>query len=281
MTWQRFGYVCRKASVTLNTQEAFADGINRIENEPGSNLYGDSIHQDSLSRKILDDIAANPNRDDAKKALGIYSKMDVSLYIYEPMQFKRVTIYLTYVTFVFFVLSAIYQLMVVPSFLQAFETFELSIPSHVMFYRDYWHYFVFIVFVLLALSLVIGFTLRGLFKFRLGRENSFVLKFFAFRGIRSSYLKIINVLLYPASPGSRITSQSNIINTHLLEIDNNKMDLAVEMQAILKAEGVKLLSLCERQMRFISVAVALIIVAAIFLFLVSAYSPIFILGETV
>ena len=47
------------------------------------------------------------------------------------------------------------------------------------------------------------------------------------------------------------------------------------------AEMRVLLESCEKQMKYISIAVALIVVAAVFLFLASAYSPIFILGETV
>jgi hypothetical protein len=53
------------------------------------------------------------------------------------------------------------------------------------------------------------------------------------------------------------------------------------MQELIEIEMRVLLESCEKQMKYISVAVALIVVAAVFLFLASAYSPIFILGETV
>lgn len=281
MAWKRFGYICRKASVTLTTQEIAADVISRVENEPACSLYGGSINKNSLSRKILDKLAAVSNKDDAIKALEIYSSMDISLHLPESAQIKRVTTYLTFLTLTFVLISAIYQLFVVPSFMQAFDTFGLSVPSHLMFYRDYWHLFVIVIFVVLALSLVIGYTFRKLFKFNEGRANSLVLRFMAFRGIRASYLSIIDALLYPVGQRGRAIPGNNKVTDHLADIDSSKMDLSVEIQAIIEAEYLTLVKLCERQMRLISIAAALLIVAAIFLFLVSAYSPIFIFGEIV
>jgi type II secretory pathway component PulF len=282
MTWERFGYICRKANKTLNAEESVSECISRIEGEPNSKLYGDRISFDSLCRKILNEVGKATDNTKAKKMLGVYSEIDLSQHLSEPMQFKRVTIYLAYVTFVFFLVSAIYQLKVAPSFLEAFETFEIPIPSHLLFYRDYWQYFVLAISALLTASLIIGFTLRGLFKFKQGRENGLVLRFLAFKGIRKSYLKIIEVLSFPVlSARGYSTSKDSEIITHLTEIENSGMSLAFEMQALIKAEVQSLLNRCERQMRFVSVLVAVIIVAAIFFFLVSAYSPIFVLGETV
>jgi len=191
-------------------------------------------------------------------------------------------IYLAYVTFVFFIVSLIYQLKVAPTFLGAFETFEISIPSHLLFYRDYWLYFMLVISVLLVVSLIIGSTLRGLFKFKQGRENGLVFRFLVFKGIRGSYLKIIEIINFPVlSAHGYAVSKNNEISVHLSDIQNAGLSLAVEMQALIKSEVQLLLSRCERQMRVISVLVAVIVVVAIFFFLVSAYSPIFVLGETV
>ncbi|MBV2128823.1 hypothetical protein [Arsukibacterium indicum] len=101
MAWKRFGYICRKASATLTNEESVAEAISRVENEPACSLYGGSIDKNSLSRKILDKIAAIPNKDEAIKALEIYSKMDMSLHFSEPVKFKRITTYLTILTLTF------------------------------------------------------------------------------------------------------------------------------------------------------------------------------------
>ncbi|WP_045856592.1 hypothetical protein [Teredinibacter purpureus] len=281
MTWERFGYICRKAKGTIKAEESASECISRIESDASCSLYGENISNDSLSRNILNKIKAMSNKE-ATAALDVYGQVDMSQHLAEPMHFKRVTIYLAYVTFVFFVVSAIYQLKVAPSFLEAFETFELSIPSHLIFYRDYWEYFVLVVFALLAMSLIVGFTLRGLFKFKNGLENGIVLRFLAFNGIRESYLTLLDIISYPVSPVvGGVGANASKVTYHLSEIEKTEMDLAVEMKALIKAEVTSLLNRCERQMRFISVVVAVIIISAIFFFLVSAYSPIFVLGETV
>jgi hypothetical protein len=281
MTWERFGYICRKAAGTIKAEEPASECISRIESDENCKLYGDKISQDSLSRIILDKIMAIPNKE-AMAALNTYSQVNMSQYLAEPMQLKRVTIYLAYVTFVFFVASAIYQIKVVPSFLEILETFELSIPSHLIFYRDHWPYFMLFVSATLATSFIIGFTLRDLFKFKAGLENGIILRFLALRGIRESYLRLLEVILYPISPtiGDEAPNASKI-RCHLSEIQKTEMDLAVEMQALIKIEVALLLNRCERQMRLISTTVAVIIILAIFFFLSSAYLPIFALGETV
>lgn len=281
MTWERFGYICRKAKGIIKTEESVSACISRIENDDSCSLYGDKINHDSLSGNILSKIKEMDSKP-AMAALTVYSEIDMSQHLIEPMQFKRVTIYLAYVTFVFFIVSAIYQLQVAPSFFEAFETFELSTPSYLIVYRDYWQYFVLVTSALLAMSLIIGFTLRELFKFKKGIEHGIILRFFAFRGIRASYLWLLAAIEYPVSPVID-DAQSDVskIANHLFEIEKSKMNVAVEMQAIIKSEVRLLVNLCERQMRFISVAVAVMIISAIFIFLLSAYSPIFVLGETV
>lgn len=281
MTWERFGYICRKAKGIIKTEESVSACISRIENDDSCSLYGDKINHDSLSRNILNKIKEMDSKR-AMAALTVYSQIDMSQHLIEPMQFKRVTIYLAYVTFVFFIVSAIYQLQVAPSFLEALETFELSTPTYLIVYRDYWQYFVLVTCALLAMSLIIGFRLRELFKFKNGIEHGIILRFFAFRGIRASYLRLLAAIKYPVSPVID-DAQSDVskIANHLFEIEKSKMNVAVEMQAIIKSEVRLLVNLCERQMRFISVAVAVMIISAIFIFLLSAYSPIFVLGETV
>ena len=59
------------------------------------------------------------------------------------------------------------------------------------------------------------------------------------------------------------------------------MNVAVEMQELLQIEMRFLLEKCELQMKYISILVASVVVSAIFFFLASAYSPIFVLGETI
>lgn len=282
MTWERFGYICRKANDSLQSNESVSECIRRIEKDPGCKFYGSDLLSNGLPRKLLKEMGSIYERDKAKESLKIYSEIRLSEHLSEPMQFKRVFIYLAYVTFIFFMVSAIYQLKVAPTFLEVFDNLEVSIPSHLLFYRDYWKYFVIFIFSILAFGLVAGNTLRDLFSFRRGSESGLILRYFSYRGIRRSYSNILGMLSFPISDDSLLLStDKESISTHLNSIKNSGMNISVEMQEMIKNEMNTLIDLCEKQMRVISVGVAVVVVSAIFFFMVSAYSPIFMLGDAI
>ena len=281
MSWDRFGYICRKANKTLDADTSVSERISTIEKEDACQLYGDALDNRGLTRQILERIGSITDKDQSKKALSVYSQLKVSQYFSEPMQLKRVTIYLAYVTFVFFFISSIYQLKVAPAFLDTYALLETPVPKHLAFYRDYWLFFVFAVFCLLFLALVIGFTLKNTLTFKVGRENGFIMRYLVFRSIRQSYLNLLELLVFPVSSSEETDNQAGDISSHLKNIQNADMDLSVELQVLIKKEVTILLSKCEKQMRLISVLTAIIIVASIFFFLSSAYSPLFILGDSI
>jgi len=282
MSWGRFGYICRRAGVDRQENESVSACLSRVEGDEACEFYGNSISSTSLPRRILKAIGSIENDEQAQQSLDIYKALNLSKHFEEPMRFKRVVAYLSYVIFIFYVVVGIYQLKVAPSFLEAFENFDIQVPSHLTFYQDYWGYIVLLVSVFLISSLLIGSHLRKLFDFELGRENSFIVRFLVFSSIRISYLKVIHILQFPvASDNELVESEIRPILKHLNRIKESKLDISREMQELIEIEMRALLESSEKQMKYISVAVALIVVAAIFLFLASAYSPIFIFGEAV
>lgn len=282
MTWERFGYICRKVSAGIGESESVSSCVARVDKGESCALYGKQLDRFSLPKKILDEIGFFDNKDRALSALNIYQGLNLSEKFEEPMRFKRVVAYLSYVTFVFYIVVGIYQVKVAPTFLNAFEDFELSIPSHLGWYQDYWGYFVLAVSILLISSLVIGHHLRKIFRFDLGIENSLVFRYLIFRSIRASYMKVLDILLFPITHTvEKNSSATSELIKHLQEVEASDMPVAVEMQELLRVEMRFLLEKCEQQMKYISVLVALVVVSAIFFFLASAYSPIFVLGETI
>lgn len=282
MAWEKFGYICRRASVDRQDIESISACLSRIENDNSCGIYGKDIPSNSLPRNILNHIGNIKNESEAQGALDIYKELNLTKQFEEPMRFKRVVAYLSYVTFIFYIVVGIYQLKVAPSFLEAFESFDIQIPSHLTFYQDYWGYFVLIVSILLIAALLTGSQLRKLFNFDLGRENGWVVRFLVLPSIRKSYLRIINILKFPILNNSD-SKEGDImlVASHLKQIKESKMNISREMQELIEIEMRILLENCEKQIKYISIVVALIIVSAVFFFLVSAYSPIFILGETV
>lgn len=256
--------------------------MSRIENDQACELYGNDISSNSLPRKILKKIANIDNNEEAQKALGIYQELNLSKHFEEPMRFKRVVAYLSYVTFIFYVVVGIYQLKVAPSFLEAFENFDVQIPRHLAFYQDYWGCFVLMVSILLVSALMIGSHLRKLFNFHLGQENNWIVKFLVFPNIRKSYIKVINIIQFPVlGDNTPVEGEASLIVNHLNNIKELKLDVSREMQELIEIEMRVLLESCEKQMKYISITVAVIVVVAVFFFLASAYAPIFVLGETV
>jgi hypothetical protein len=265
-----------------NDSESISECLNRVGNEKSCDLYGKKNAANSWPSKILEGIKGIQDEYEAKKSIEIYSGLNLTRQFEEPMRFKRVIAYLCYVTFIFYIVVAIYQIKVAPAFLEAFENFELSIPSHLLFYQDYWGYLVLLISILLITALLMGFQIKRLFSFDTGIENSLIIKYLVFRNIRKSYLRIIDILEFPILCAQKLKTQNNNpITSHLQAIKNSKMSVSTEMQALIEIEMKLLLENCEKQLKFASVAVALVVVSAIFFFLVSAYSPIFILGDAV
>ena len=282
MTWERFGYICRKTSIDCGEHESVSSCLARVNKEEGCKFYGKKLNKKSWPKKILDETGSIENKIDALNALNVYKELELTEQFEEPMRFKRVVAYLSYVTFIFFIVVGFYQFQVAPSFLNTFDEFEVAIPKYLSWYQDYWFLFVLVISTLLISSLLVGNYLRKLFKFELGIENSFVIRYMAFRSIRHSYQKIIDIIQFPILAKNEENSpiEPNII-THLRAVEKSNMHVSIEMREIIRVEMRHLLGACERQMKVISASIALIVVLAIFFFLASAYSPIFILGETI
>ncbi|MGI0117888.1 hypothetical protein [Zooshikella sp. RANM57] len=280
MTWKRFGYICRKASVEYKDQEKISRCLSRIESEKSCDLYGGKIRIDSWPRKILDDIGNIQDKQKAQDTIEIYKGLNFANQFELPMRFKRVTGYLAFVIFFFCILVGIYQLKVAPSFLEVFENFKISIPSNLLFYQEYWKHVVFAVSVMLVFSFVIGFKMKKLFMFTVGVENSFIVKFLVFRSVRESYQRVIEIIQFPIFFFSGAKKQiDDPVVSHLQSISSSKMCISKEMQELIEIEMQSILESCEKQMKLMSAVVAMVVVVAIFFFLVSAYSPLSILGD--
>jgi len=282
MTWERFGYICRKANAALSVDESVFECVSRISKEPNGSLYGGPLGLESVNRNILMGLGKLSDKNKARAALNIYGEIDLSKYLYESLQFKRVLLYLACVTSVLFLVSWVYQAVVAPAFLASFESYKVTMPLYVNYYDDYWIYFMLVLFIVLFLAMTSGYTLKELFRFRLGHEHGLAFRFFVLKDIRVSYLKIIDVLYFPlfSAQGAGV-EKNNEVYAHLLSVENSDMSVATEMEALLKSEFSLLLDRCERQMRVISSLVAVVVVAAILLFMISAYAPLFIIGEVI
>jgi hypothetical protein len=282
MSWERFHYICRRTLNELGENESVKDRLLQIEKSPGCNAYGESDNAHSISQTILNEIKTTPDRSAAIKQLQLYGEMDFSNLITEPARYKRALIYLTFIALIFIITSGIYQILVVPTFIQIFEDFSISGLGHLSFYQTYWPYFMLAIIAMLSLALYAGFALKHLLTFSRQDFNSFALRFLVKSDIKSSYTNIMSALLFPIStePTSPNTGD-NTIQQHLKDIDTTDMDLSTEINAIIRIQSKILFSQCEKQMNFVTAFISIIVIYAIFHFVISTYSPIFMLGEII
>ncbi len=278
MNWERFHYICRRTLKELNDNETINECIERIEHSTGSDCYGESVTNNSISKHLLIKIKNKSERTEAVKALHIYSEIDFSNLLTEPMHFKRVIIYLLLVFIVFICISGIYHFMVTPAFLDAFKSFELTMPSELVFYQDYWIHIISVILILMLLSLYIGYILKSILTFKINQLDSTVVRFFLFKQIKSSYSKILDAISYPVSV-TKSNSQLSSIDEHLNGVEKIGMNLATEIYSIVEFERKRLVLQSERLMRILSVLIAIAVISVIFNFVASAYSPMFVLGE--
>jgi len=279
MIWERFHYICRRCHETIKPGQSVNDCISIIDVEPETDLYGQKYTKNSIANHLLNTVKNLSDQPSAKKFIEFYGKQDYSTQLNEPMHFKKVITYLSYVILIFFILSTVYYSFVVPGFLNILDTFELSIPAYLMFYENYWLYAI-LLFSILQIGLLLGYKLSQLFKYRLDTQNSFIFKYLTHQKIKKSYFNILELIYFPISGSVKNANiRTSVISKHLRNMENSGMDINREIQEIMKRESLNLTRLCDRQMTFISTLISVIVVASIFFFLVSAYSAIFALGE--
>jgi hypothetical protein len=282
MSWERFGYICRKASIDCRDDESIAERLKRIENEEVCSLYGGGFSSDGWPRQLFNRIARVKDERNAQRALDIYKGLSIYHHFDEPLRFKRIFGYLSLISVVFFFQVVIYQVFVTPTFMNIYESFGFVKPEHMVFYQNYWEYFIILVSLILMLFLAIGFELKKLVRFDMNVKDSFFVKHFTFRDIRKSMLNLAAILEYPVSISENVMSKPTTdIIKHLDQVDRSKICLVTEMNQLIQIEMKSLSERCEKQMKLLIVVIGLIIVISIFFFLYSAYSPLFIMGETV
>lgn len=281
MTWERFHYVCRRGAKSVG-KEPLADTIERIEQEPGTALYGPRQKKPTIQNQILQDVCALSDRDQARQTLELYGRLDLAGQLEEPLRFKRVMLYLGYVTLVFSGVATLYQTRITPSFINAYRNFDIPAPADMIWFMNYGWHLSMVMLVILAAGLLIGHQLRQLYRYRQGTRQSWFFRYLTLPGIKTPYLNILEAIHFPlhaASPALDLLTSPVTAHLHNLQISG--MDLAREIQELVRREGVVLTARCERQMRIISTVIALMIIASLFFFLQSAYLPIFVLEDQV
>lgn len=279
MTWTRFGYICRRALLDIEKGAPVGDSLARAEAETGSKLYGKQPRSNTLPRALLDSLANLPSRESTVEALHTYNQLSLPGQFDEPLRFKRAIIYLCCVVFVFYSVVSVYQLVVTPRFIELFSVFDVPTPSHVLMFQKYWRFLLGAMSVLLLIALLSVFQIRNLFHFKVRAEQSILAKLLLGPGVRRSYARVADLLRFPVAPSGNAGDDAAI--TQLNMAQSSGLNVSVEMRELIRVEMHELLHRCERQLRLMTTIVALVVISSVFLFLSSAYSPIFYTGDLI
>lgn len=175
MAWERFHHICRRSVASPQADEPLAERVKAVEVDPDTALYGKPFRPGTLPRRLLDRLVAHPDQSRARYLLELYASFNLAAEAPQPLQLKRIAIYLAYVSVLFMAINVLYQVRVTPHFTAFFESFGVQTPYDVALFRDYGKAVAIGVLLLLGVALVMGHVLKGLAdgSFGWGRAASF------------------------------------------------------------------------------------------------------------
>lgn len=279
MTWDRFGYICRKAA-SDSSGASLAARLEQAQSEQACSLYGPAPKVDSWPAQLLTRLAAIPDPDNAERVLNTYQRLNLGRQLEAPVKFKRALAYLAYVTFVFYLVAGIYQLKVTPTFSNVLDNLGVTPPAYLSLYQTYWSLFILAISLLIMLALLSALQMRQLFQFKVNAENSLACRLLVLPSCRRTYRQLVDALQYPTLARHALPEHSPVLQ-HLRQVEDREMDLAIEIQALTEVQMQGFLQACEKQLKALTTLIAVVVIVAVMMFLTSAYAPIFSLGEAI
>lgn len=285
-TWSRFSYLCRRVRADCRPGDSVGECFEYFGSRNAINLYTQGQPSSSLARELENRLSRITDPEAAQYAASLYSHINFQRFYASDLQYKRATLYLLYIAVVFTAVTAIYSIYVLPTMSSLFELIEQEMSEGFFLMANYgWVLSLFVVAVLL-LSLIIGFKLKRAFNLSSGFSRSFIIRLFAFPSIKRAHARIVEALRYPVesiSPAPPFGDKpvDSLVSRHLDDIGRSNMCVATEMEAIVEREFSVLSKSCEKQIRYITIFVGILIAYLLSQFLVTAYIPIFYSGEAI
>jgi hypothetical protein len=161
-----------------------------------------------------------------------------------------------------------------------FEIFEMDIPGYVAWYHDNWGTMIIGVVIVLAVSVYIAFSVSKLFSFN-ANDRSPGYRFLLPGSIKRCYQNLVEIIYFPLGNIQTLRHNQSELSDYLREVSHSDIELKTEIEALLAREGKRLARLCKHYLQIVSAVVSVLLVLVIFFFLVSAYAPIFVLGDVI
>ena len=218
----------------------------------------------------------------AASAVALYAELDSHSLELSPVKFKRAIAYLCYVTLVFYLVASIYAVKVLPSIVNAFRDLEVPSGGLIALYSEHWGLIIIAITLMLIGCALIALQLSKAIALCPNLDHALALRYFAPRSVLRSYRRLRAAIEHPIHRAAPAVETSDThLTAYLNRLEATGAPLAPEINAMIGVQAQALSSACERYLRVLIAVVAVVIILGIFGFLVSAYSPIFALGDIV
>jgi hypothetical protein len=135
---------------------------------------------------------------------------------------------------------------------------------------------------MLVTAMLISTVIKEMFDYKIGMKESVLYRFLIPGGLKARYEKLTSLLLLPLHV---VKNNNDGINDAVIEYYSKEKYQAKEISdslSILIGENVNnLTGKSESYMRRIYVVVAILIIFSIYMFITSAYAPLFSMGEVI
>lgn len=283
MNWSRFKYHCLEVKRRLDQNQAVKVAFDSASNSVLAKVLGGELKRNSLPKVILAELE---NKHDAalavKQAVEVYHGLDFSMLSAEPSRIRRVGIYITYLSFMYLVFSSIYAVFVIPKALSMIEGLNMQVPASFAWFSQFWNVLALLIFGLLLGAFLISRTLKALFEYRHGIEHSLVYRMLLPSTLKRQYQSLIGLLRLPLML-SQVNNAGD--SPELVSYFKNEKYSTKEMSdclsLLVNSTLERTLISAETLLRRIYVTATVLVIFSIFIFISSAYAPIFMLGEAV
>lgn len=283
MNWSRFKFYCNEVRRLLARGEESIPAFESAKASVLSKEFGPELNPQEIQASILTSLKTGGyTNEEVQVALEIYDGLDVSELAYKPSRIRRVGIYIGYLTFIYFVLSSIYFVYVIPQTVSMFEAMEIPAPESFIWFVDNWATILLVVMALLVSAFLVSRKVKEIFEYKNGVEKSIIYRFMLPKKIRSRYERLTSLIRLPLHivKNRGDGTNDNIVQYYYSEKYNSK-EISDSLSILINENVNNLLSHSESYMRRIYVVVAILVIFSIYEFVSSAYAPLFVMGEVV
>ena len=283
MNWSRFKFYCNEVLRLIKRGEEVIPAFESAKASALSKEFGPELNPSEIQASILTFLKnENYSSAEVKEALEIYDGVDVSELVQKPGRIRRVGIYIGYLTFMYFVLSSIYFVYVIPQTVSMFESMGMLAPESFVWFVNNWTTILVVVMILLVGAFLVSRKVKEIFEYKNGVESSFIYRFMLPKSIKSTHERLVSLIRLPLHiVKNRGDSANDHIIQHYISEQYSSKEIADSLSILINENVNNLLSYSESYMRRIYVAVAILVIFSIYKFVGSAYASLFFMGEVV